>query len=427
VQAGDAVARTLGAHGEREAVDARATRRLYLWAFFTRASVGLLAYVLNEYFDEPFLEDALFYEDVGYSLASDWLSGRSTGGLGLLPPGAEQAWLIVAVIAVFYYILQGMRALPVLFVFYSAITAWVPCTTYRIARELGAPKMVAWRAAWLVALSPVFVFFSGTLYKEGLVLVILSVAAYHTLRLQGRWGTWSLLLVIGSVFALFALRFYLAIMMSLVITLGLVWGRRSASREKMRHAPAPVLIRQATTAVMFVALTVALGFHERAGARLAETPEGILVQIDTSREDMATSAYSGYLPGAEVSTPTQALRFFPIGLLHFLTVPLPWQWGRPRQNLVIAETAFWVLLYPIMILGIRRSLRANGGGTVFLGAVTGGMCIIYALLSGNVGTAYRMRSQVWLLWAPWAAWGWEVLREEWRRTTPVVRRSAVRR
>jgi len=417
---------TSATHMPVKAVERRKTRRLYLWAFSTRASIGLITYLLNAYTDEPFLEDALFYEEIGYGVATDWLSDRSGGGLGMLHPGAEQAWLIVAVIAVFYYILQGMRALPVLFVFYSAITALVPCITYRVARELGAPEAVAWRAAWLVALSPVFVFFSGTLYKEGLLLLILGVAAYYTLRLQVRWGIWSLLVVILSILALFALRFYLAILMSVVITLGLILGRRSTSRD-MRYRYVPVFMRQAITAVVFIALAVALGFHERAEERFDETPEGILMKINVTRQELATIAYSGYLPEAETSTPTEALTFFPIGLLYFLTVPLPWQWGRLRQNLVIAETTFWVLLYPIMILGIRRSLQTNRAGTVFLGAATGGMCIIYALLSGNVGIAYRMRSQVWLLWAPWVAWGWEALREQWRQTTRSQRDRVVRR
>lgn len=395
----------------RAADEARITRRLYGWAFVTRAGIGLLAYALNEYVDEPFLEDALFYEEMGYAVASDWLSGRSGGGLALLPPGAEQAWLIVAVIAVFYYLLQGVRAMPVLFVLYSAITAWLPCSLYRLARELGAPPVVARRAGWLVALSPAFVFFSGTLYKEGLILVILSVAAHHTLRLQTRWRLSSLGLVLLSVLALFALRFYLAMLLSLVTILGLVWGRRGARGGRPGRAAVPVFARQATIVVVFVALGAALGFHERAGARLAETPEGVLVQVDTSRQELATIAHSGYLVDAEIATPDEALRFVPIGLLYFLTVPLPWQLGRIRQNMVIAETAFWILLYPLMIVGIRRSLRVNRGGTVFLGALTGSVCMIYALLSGNVGVAYRMRSQVWLLWAPWAAWGWEVVRQ----------------
>jgi hypothetical protein len=104
-----------------------------------------------------------------------------------------------------------------------------------------------------------------------------------------------------------------------------------------------------------------------------------------------------------------------LGLFYFLTVPFPWQLGAVRQNLIIPENCFWLALYPLMVVGIRRALKFNRPGTVFLLLMTAGMCVIYALLAANVGTAYRMRSQVWLLWAPFAAWGWEVWRERRRR------------
>jgi hypothetical protein len=108
------------------------------------------------------------------------------------------------------------------------------------------------------------------------------------------------------------------------------------------------------------------------------------------------------------------LQYFPLGLFYFLTVPFPWQVGAFRQNLIIPENAFWLGLYPLVVVGIHRALKSNRPGTVFLLLTSGGMCVVYALLSANVGTTYRMRSQVWLLWAPFAAWGWEVWRERRR-------------
>jgi hypothetical protein len=109
------------------------------------------------------------------------------------------------------------------------------------------------------------------------------------------------------------------------------------------------------------------------------------------------------------------VQYFPLGLFYFLTVPFPWQVDSFRHVLIIPETLFWLGLYPLMVVGIRRALKSNPPGTVFLLLMTGGMCIVYALLSANVGTTYRMRSQVWLLWAPFAAWGWEVWRERRRQ------------
>jgi hypothetical protein len=347
---------------------------------------------------------------------------------------------MVVVIAAFYYITQGIRTLPLLLILYSAVTAWVPVYIYWITRELGVSGAAARRAGWLVALSPAFVFWSGSLYKEGLVMLALSAGAYHALRLQSRWQGRSLVLLAASLFALLTVRFYLAIMMSLVIVLGLLWGRTDQKLHPRRHTLMPPLLRQAFIAAAFVGLMITLGFSENAEHRLAESPEGTVVELDLSRLNVdrqwsATSAYSGYLTEADISTPIGAVRYFPVGLVYFLAVPFPWQFGSLRQNLVIPETAFWLLLYPLIGIGIIRGLRVNRPGTVVLLAATVGMCVIYTLLSGNVGLAYRMRSQVWLLWAPFAAWGWEVLRERHRaragggaafRRRPLSRRAVGR-
>src|SRR5713101_10190589 len=166
--------------------EGRTIRRLYWWAFLVRVLMGLLAYTLTVYAELPIVEDARFYEEMGYEVAQDWLSGKSVD-FDALPEGVQTARLLVTAIAAFYFVMGGVRALPVLLIAFSAVTALVPVYVYRVARELDAPEAVARQAGWLVVLSPGFVFWSGSLYKEGLTLLLLSVAAYHTLRLQSGW------------------------------------------------------------------------------------------------------------------------------------------------------------------------------------------------------------------------------------------------
>jgi hypothetical protein len=381
--------------------------------------VGLAAYVVTQYLDMPLLQDALYYEAEGYGVAQQWLSGSASNWDSVLPYGGRVAWLMIGVIAAVYYLLDGARSVPLLIVLYGALTAWLPVYTFKITEQLGAPRSTAKRAGWLVALLPAFVFWSGSLYKEGLVLLILNFVTYHTLRLQARWRAQSLLFVVLAVFALLGLRFYLAVMLVVAIVIGLLWGQRAKEGVDARVGP-PVLVRQLLVTLLFVGLTMGLGFRERAEGPLLERDEGVLVQLDVSRRDLATSADSGYLPQADISTPVDAARVFPIGLLYFLTVPFPWQLGSVRQNLIIPETAVWVfVLYPLTAAGLRRGLRTSLAGTVLILAITGGLCCIYALLSGNVGVAYRMRTQVWLLWAPFAAWGWEAWRGGRKRVRPV--------
>jgi len=384
--------------------------RLYRWAFFVRVLVGLLAYALTLYADLPIVEDAKFYEEMGYEVARDWLSG-SRVDFDTLPEGVQSARLVVTAIAVFYYVTGGLRALPVLLLAYSAVTALVPIYVYWFTRALDAPEGVARRTGWLVALSPAFVFWSGSLYKEGLTLLLLSAAAYHTLRLQSGWKGRSVSALALCIVALWGVRFYLAILLALAVVLSLLWGRMPRAG---RSRGVPVFMRQVAIMFAFAVVIISIGLTVRTERVLLESDEGVLVNLDVRRAGSAKEAQSGYLQEASVATPEEVLQYFPLGLLYFLTVPFPWQLGAIRQNLIIPENVFWLALYPLMAVGIRRALRSNRPGTVFLLLMTAGMCIVYALLAANVGTAYRMRSQVWLLWAPFAAWGWEVWRERRR-------------
>ena len=404
-------------------------RRLYVIALVVRAVAGIGGYIATEYFDIPLLQDALYYEEVGHSVALEWLSGESSQWLETERYGGKVAWLMVATIGGLYFLLQGFRSVPLLVILWSALTAWVPVYTYRIGLELGATPAVSRRAAWVVALMPAFVFWSGALYKEGLVLLALSIGVYHALRLQRQWRTGSLLGIILSVVALFGLRFYLAPIMGGAILLALVFARDTSERSRRLGSGVVTFARQATLALLFIVAMVSMGLTQRAEESLFETDEGLLVQLDSSRRDLS-SAQSGYLPEADVSAPEEVVRFFPMGLLYFLTVPFPWQLGALRQTLTIPETFAWVLVYPLVLVGIVRGFRVNRSGTAFLVILSAAMCCVYAVLSGNVGTAYRMRTQVWLFWALFAVWGWEVWRRPARKQNELdsgLRHASVRR
>jgi len=399
--------------------ETRVLSQLYTWAFIVRAVAGLLAYVLTLYTDVPLLEDALFYEEKGYAVAREWIAGRSVD-LDTESQGVRTAWLFVVVIAAFYFLTDGIRILPVLFVVYSAVTAVVPVYVYGIARELGAPGPVARRAGWLVALSPVFVFWSGSLYKEGLTLLFLSLGAYHILRLQSQWHTWSASIAVMCILGLWGVRYYLAILLTAAAMAGLTWTREPNAKGSVGL---PKVIRQAAIAIGFIVLIVGLGFTEGTERVLVENDYGLLVDLDTRRHWSAREAGSGYLREERIDTPDAAARYFPLGLFYFLTVPFPWQVGALRQNLIIPEHVFWLMLYPLMVVGMARARRSNRAGTFFVLLLSVGMCVIYALLAANVGTAYRMRSQVLLLWAPFAAWGWEVWRQRRRDAKGAARKA----
>jgi hypothetical protein len=199
--------------------------------------------------------------------------------------------------------------------------------------------------------------------------------------------------------------------MALAVAIALLWPRIRLLSGREQTGTWALPIRQAVVGVLLVALMVGIGAVESANQMLLESDRGVLVELDRRRWWDANAAASGFLQEERISTPDEAIEYFPKGLMYFLTVPLPWQFGSLRQNAVIPETAFWLLLYPFIALGVLRGLRVNRGGTVFILILTIGMSVLYAMLSGNVGSAYRMRCQIWLLWAPLAMWGWETWRQ----------------
>jgi hypothetical protein len=377
-------------------------RHLYLGAFAFRFGAGMVGWLLTifDVFNIPFLEDALHYEELASEVADDWLAGHSSQWLSEAIEGGHHAWGIVAVIAAFYFLTGGIRALPLLLAFYALITAWVPVLTYKIGRQLGAPDRAAYLGGWLVAGSPAFAFWSGALYKEGLILLVLSLAVYYTLILQ-ETGSWkSLLIVVACLPALFALRFYLAMMMAGILFVGMLFGRSKDSDMQGWSA-----VRQVVVALAFAGVLVAVGFTDRAQQFVPESVEDGLEKIQSSRRDLASYS-SGFHKVADVGTTEGALQFLPIGLAYFLAAPFCWQFGSLRQNICIPETLIWVLMYPFVLIGFKQVWRKHPQGAVLLILLSAAICCFYAIFSGNIGTIYRMRIQVWLLWAPLAAWGW---------------------
>jgi hypothetical protein len=371
-----------------------------------RFAAGVAAWLATRYADLPFMQDASYYEELALGVANDWIAGQSSPWLESAMSHGHQPWLMVAVLAVFYFLAGGLQITPVVMALCCLVTAWAPVLTYRIARQLGTPAAGARMAGWLVALSPAFAFWAGALYKEGLILIVLNLTLYHALRLQEAWRPQSLLVLALCVPALLGLRFYLVLILGPVVGLGLLLGRASG---RSQEAGAEVAIRQIFLVACLLAASVGIGFTDRARQFLpGDLSEG-MSRLQNSRDDLANQP-SGYLSGANVATPIDALRFLPLGLLYFLTVPWPWELGALRQNLVIPETAFWVLLYPVMLVGVQKSFRRNVQGTLLLLAATLSICALYALLVANVGVAYRLRIQVWAVWAIFAGWGWDALR-----------------
>lgn len=364
----------------------------------------MLGWLLTLTVNIPFLQDAFYYEEIGAGIARDWLAGRSSEWLSWAMTVDRAPWLLPTVIGGFYWLSGGIRMVPLLLLGICSLTAFTPVLTYMIAREMGLSRSGANFAGGLVAFSPAFAFWSGGFYKEGFILLLLNLSIYQVLRLQREWRWDSMLILAGCLFGLFGLRFYLAAMLTAIVLLGLLLGRSKARDGAL------TMLRQALILAGFIGLLFGFGLTERMRRILPGDLTEALGTIESSRLNLANSADSGFARDVHIATPGEALEFLPVGMGYFMFSPLPWQWGQVRQNLVIPETAIWICLYPLMAWGMARGLKRNFQSSGLLLAAVIPISCLYALFSGNIGTAYRMRIQVWLLLAIFAGWGWEAWR-----------------
>jgi len=350
----------------------------------------------------------LNYEQIGAGIAEDWVHGRSSTWLASEGQDPNQPLLIILTIACFYTLTLGVRALPLLIMFYSAITAFVPVLVYRIGREIGTTPRAAAAGAWIVAFSPAFAFWSAALYKEGLILVALTLAVYHALRLQSAWRPYSLLVLGVSLLGLAFLRLYVATIAALVLCLGMLVAR---GRRRRPLAHVSLLLRQVAITTLLAVAVLGIGLFAQIEELVPESVDYMFQQIEVTRYDLAASAESGYLAEADIAAPSDALRFLPLGLAYFLSVPHPWHARGLRQILAIPDTTVWVLaIYPLAWLGMIRTMRRNFPAAILIVGITLAVCGWYGLVIANVGAAYRMRVQVWVLWAVFAGIGWERFR-----------------
>jgi len=377
-------------------------RRIYRWAFAVRAIIGITAWLLTVFLEIPMMEDALYYEEMGWTVANEWISGHSSSSLDWMIESERSAWVMVMLVAVFYLFFGGLRVVPLLIIAYSAVTAFVPVWIYRIARQVGANEKAARISAWLVVLSPGFAFWSSALYKEGLVHLLIGIVSFHTLRLQERWNLKSVWIVIAGLLLMLGLRFYLSAFLFVVVIAGLLWGRQHEGGYRIL----PIPMRQVSIVAILLMLLVGFNFMGRTMAFLPENLEEGFSEVQRTRLDLAQYG-SGYLQDLDVSTFDSAVKNIPLAVTYFLGVPFPWQVGTLRQNMVIPETLFWIVLYPFIIIGVTRTWQENKQGVFFLLALSVTLCLFYALMVGNIGTAYRMRMQVWLLLSVFVGIGWE--------------------
>jgi hypothetical protein len=108
-------------------------------------------------------------------------------------------------------------------------------------------------------------------------------------------------------------------------------------------------------------------------------------------------------------------------LAYLLFAPFPWAIANVRQLLTLPETLVWYALMPAFVRGLVHSIRHRLRDVLPILVFTVMLTLAYALMQGNVGTAYRQRTQVTMFFFIFMGVG---LVEKLRRRAAAARAAA---
>ncbi|MEA2396634.1 MAG: hypothetical protein QOK25_190 [Thermoleophilaceae bacterium] len=233
--------------------------------------------------------------------------------------------------------------------------------------------------AWLLAVEPSNVFFSGLVHKEALLLLAGGLLIYGGAQVYTRRRP------VGALFIAVAVMLALMIRPYVGIALGAAALAIAAHAGLRRLGPwrRRALVLSAACVVLLIGGT-AYVLHRG----------DILQHLQRSQDSYSQNPGNLTLQPIDVSTPGHLISNLPVRLGGFLFQPFPWQVGDTSQRFgVLGTSVAWVLLATLVVLAIarRRVLVTRAPPLVYMFlAVT----VAYALSTGNAGTGFRYRTHV---------------------------------
>jgi hypothetical protein len=367
--------------GRSDDAEGRALLMLFLAAVAVRTVVAIFAaYAVGRGF---FSVDDHRYGLLGWELARHW-AGEGPFPAELYGRRAYYAWN-----ALIYTVVGHVPLAPALA--NAAFGGLTVVVVHAIARDLAGPR-AGLLAALLAGFWPSLVLWSSLNLKDTAAVLAILVLLRGAQRLQTALTPAGLLLLAGGLAVLASLRGYLALVA--LTAVGLAW-----LVSRLRALPVPL------GAVLVVVLALGPVFLLPSVAPIEElADEASFESLDEVRRKLAFGG-SAYRSDADLSTPRSALRFLPVGLAYFLLAPAPWQLWNARQLLTLPEMLAWYALLPLVVRGISHALRRRFVEVLPLAAFVALATLSYALVEGNLGTAYRHRAQVLVLYLLFAAVG----------------------
>lgn len=353
--------------------------RVYLWTVVIRYALSILlnVSVVDSTFAGAFWGDSGSYDLGGYQLSLKW-SGEPITTAYMSTAVSGYGWIYY--VGAIYYVF-GRNQLLVQFLngLMGGLTVLV---IYAIAARLFDRASARWAAVFM-AFFPQMVFWSTGMYKDPAILLCIAVSMYAVLRLREGFSIPAVALFVAAIVALVTLRFYIAYFVAFAALATLAFAQRRGT------------IRMLLTYGLLVGLLLGvLNVAVRRETLEQQATYLSLERLQVTREDQAMWGRSGFGQEYDVSTPAGAIATLPIGLTYLLFAPFPWAASGLRQALVVPETLVWYALMPAFVRGLRFGLKRHFRAIVPIAVFATSLTFAYALMQGNIGTAYRQRTQV---------------------------------
>lgn len=355
-----------------------ADARVLMWLFLAAVGVRTGISIMVEYGATIgfFAEDNQRYATLGMEMARFW-AGEGPYPNDLHGPIGYYIWN-----ALIYTVFGHVPLAPTLA--NAAIGGFCVVLAHSLARELAGSRAARY-AAVLAAFWPSLVLWSSLNLKDAMAIFAILLLLRGAQRAQRQASVFAIAQLLLGFFLLAQIREYLVVMA--VCAVGFAW-----LLPRLKAAPLTVVAVLLVGAMVLPYLGPA---HE-----LVE--ENSLETIDQARRQLAVGG-SAYYEQADVSNAGAALRFLPIGLVYFLLAPAPWQLFNARQLLTLPEMLVWYALVPQVAIGLAFAIRERFAAALPIASFALFTTLSYALVEGNLGTAYRHRAQVVVLFLIFAS------------------------
>jgi hypothetical protein len=396
---GGAAAGLAGWFIARAGTDKTFLLQLFVGALLVRILTGTIIFAFN--LQEFFGGDANNYDLFGFALLKVWQGERYYQTLvnTFVGDNGAGAWGMLYLVA-FVYKITGRNMLAVQFINAVAGAATAP-VIFLCAKHIFNNARVSLMSGLFAAFYPSLVLWSSQALKDGPIVFLLAISILMTLKLGDKISFKYLVLLACSLFALLSLRFYIFYMMVAAVGGAFLIGMRPASARS--------IVQQF---VMIVGLGLGLmymGVLRTANSQI-ET-YGDLERIQRSRSDLVQTANSGFGKDVDVSTASGALSNIPVGAAYLLFAPFPWQLVNLRQSITLPEMVVWWASFPLLVLGLWFTLKYRMRQSLPILIFTSMLTLAYSVFQGNVGTAYRQRSQLLVFYFIFVSVGYVLLKE----------------